>query len=76
VLPLFKNGVSVSLMTDKKSKSAMSFRVFGEDVTPQGKLLREQQVAKAAAKESGAEVADEEEEEVVDGVQEEGPREG
>ena len=51
----------------------MSFRVFGEDVTPQGKLLREQQAAKAAAKEGGAEV---EEEEVVDGVQEEGPREG
>ncbi|EJD43344.1 S-adenosyl-L-methionine-dependent methyltransferase [Auricularia subglabra TFB-10046 SS5] len=49
VLPLWKSGTSVCLMTDKKSKSAMSFRVFGEDITPVGQKLREQADAKQAA---------------------------
>ncbi|KAH7098101.1 S-adenosyl-L-methionine-dependent methyltransferase [Auriculariales sp. MPI-PUGE-AT-0066] len=46
VLPLFKSGVSIAMMTDKKAKSAMSFRVFGEDITPTGKKLLEAQNAK------------------------------
>ncbi|KZV87731.1 S-adenosyl-L-methionine-dependent methyltransferase [Exidia glandulosa HHB12029] len=49
ILPLWKSGVSVCLMIDKKSKSALSFRVFGEDITPLGQKLREQAEAKAAA---------------------------
>ncbi|KAG6331309.1 hypothetical protein ID866_7782 [Astraeus odoratus] len=42
VLPLWKSNVSISLMIDKKSKSALSLRLFGEDLTvfgrgPQGR---------------------------------------
>ncbi|KAF8434864.1 S-adenosyl-L-methionine-dependent methyltransferase [Boletus edulis BED1] len=33
VLPLWKSNVSVTLMVDKKVKSALSLRLFGEDVT-------------------------------------------
>ncbi|KAG8216542.1 S-adenosyl-L-methionine-dependent methyltransferase [Butyriboletus roseoflavus] len=33
VLPLWKSNVSVTLMIDKKAKSALSLRLFGEDVT-------------------------------------------
>ncbi|KAH7904979.1 S-adenosyl-L-methionine-dependent methyltransferase [Hygrophoropsis aurantiaca] len=33
VLPLWKSNVSVSLMIDKKAKSALSLRLFGEDIT-------------------------------------------
>jgi len=43
VLPLWKSSASVSLMTDKKSKSALSLRVFGEDITVAGKQVLEQQ---------------------------------
>ncbi|KAN0086028.1 S-adenosyl-L-methionine-dependent methyltransferase [Tylopilus felleus] len=33
VLPLWKSNVSVTLMIDKKAKSALSSRLYGEDVT-------------------------------------------
>ncbi|KAG6379756.1 S-adenosyl-L-methionine-dependent methyltransferase [Boletus reticuloceps] len=33
VLPLWKSNVSITLMVDKKVKSALSLRLFGEDVT-------------------------------------------
>ncbi|KIO09579.1 hypothetical protein M404DRAFT_14128 [Pisolithus tinctorius Marx 270] len=33
VLPLWKSNVSISLMIDKKAKSALSHRLFGEDLT-------------------------------------------
>ncbi|KAH0834903.1 S-adenosyl-L-methionine-dependent methyltransferase [Lanmaoa asiatica] len=33
VLPLWKSNVSVTLMIDKKAKSALSLRLFGEDLT-------------------------------------------
>ncbi|EGO03524.1 hypothetical protein SERLA73DRAFT_101720 [Serpula lacrymans var. lacrymans S7.3] len=33
VLPLWKSNVSVTLMIDKKAKSALSLRLFGEDIT-------------------------------------------
>ncbi|KAF8551427.1 S-adenosyl-L-methionine-dependent methyltransferase [Imleria badia] len=33
ILPLWKSNVSVTLMIDKKAKSALSLRLFGEDVT-------------------------------------------
>lgn len=33
VLPLWKSNVSISLMIDKKAKSALSLRLFGEDLT-------------------------------------------
>ncbi|KAF5343843.1 hypothetical protein D9756_011343 [Leucocoprinus leucothites] len=37
VLPLWKSNVSVCLMIDKKAKSAMSLRLFGEDISAAGK---------------------------------------
>jgi len=37
VLPIWKSTSSVSLMVDKKAKSALSLRVFGEDVTVAGR---------------------------------------
>ncbi|EKM56700.1 uncharacterized protein PHACADRAFT_172372 [Phanerochaete carnosa HHB-10118-sp] len=33
VLPIWKSNVSVTLMIEKKAKSALSLRVFGEDIT-------------------------------------------
>jgi len=33
VLPIWKSNVSLTLMIDKKAKSALSLRLFGEDVT-------------------------------------------
>ncbi|KAI6131458.1 S-adenosyl-L-methionine-dependent methyltransferase, partial [Pisolithus croceorrhizus] len=33
VLPLWKSNVSISLMIDKRAKSALSLRLFGEDLT-------------------------------------------
>ncbi|KAH9057962.1 S-adenosyl-L-methionine-dependent methyltransferase [Lactarius deliciosus] len=37
VLPLWKSPSSLSLMLDKKAKSALSLRVFGEDITVAGR---------------------------------------
>ncbi|KAG9100432.1 hypothetical protein FRC06_004141, partial [Ceratobasidium sp. 370] len=34
VLPIWKSATSVSLMLDKKAKSALSLRLWGEDITP------------------------------------------
>ncbi|KAI1792405.1 S-adenosyl-L-methionine-dependent methyltransferase [Ganoderma leucocontextum] len=33
VLPIWKSNVSVTLMLDKRAKSALSLRIFGEDIT-------------------------------------------
>ena len=48
VLPIWKSNVSVGLMIDKKAKSALSLRLFGEDITVAAKdasKKREQAVA-------------------------------
>ncbi|KAI0305143.1 S-adenosyl-L-methionine-dependent methyltransferase [Multifurca ochricompacta] len=37
VLPIWKSTSSISLMIDKKAKSALSLRVFGEDLTVAGR---------------------------------------
>ncbi|XP_006463888.1 hypothetical protein AGABI2DRAFT_225841 [Agaricus bisporus var. bisporus H97] len=37
VLPLWKSNVSICLMIDKKAKSAMSSRLFGQDISPAGR---------------------------------------
>jgi len=37
VLPIWKSTSSISLMIDKKAKSALSLRVFGEDITVAGR---------------------------------------
>ncbi|KAI6037626.1 S-adenosyl-L-methionine-dependent methyltransferase [Pisolithus marmoratus] len=46
VLPLWKSNVSISLMIDKKAKSALSLRLFGEDLTV---AAREQSKKKRSA---------------------------
>ncbi|KAI6165913.1 S-adenosyl-L-methionine-dependent methyltransferase [Pisolithus thermaeus] len=54
VLPLWKSNVSISLMIDKKAKSALSLRLFGEDLTV---AAREQSKKKnLAGSGTGAEV--------------------
>ncbi|TFK39362.1 S-adenosyl-L-methionine-dependent methyltransferase [Crucibulum laeve] len=37
VLPIWKSNVSLTLMIDKKAKSALSLRLFGADITTAGK---------------------------------------
>jgi multisite-specific tRNA:(cytosine-C5)-methyltransferase len=37
VVPIWKSPSSLSLMLDKKAKSALSLRVFGEDITVAGR---------------------------------------
>ncbi|KAF9444637.1 cytosine-5--methyltransferase, partial [Macrolepiota fuliginosa MF-IS2] len=53
VLPLWKSNVSICLMIDKKAKSAMSLRLFGEDISTAGK----QKQVLASAQTGGADVA-------------------
>ncbi|KAI6134775.1 S-adenosyl-L-methionine-dependent methyltransferase [Pisolithus croceorrhizus] len=54
VLPLWKSNVSISLMIDKRAKSALSLRLFGEDLTV---AAREQSKKKdLAGPSAGAEV--------------------
>ncbi|KAF9048205.1 S-adenosyl-L-methionine-dependent methyltransferase [Hymenopellis radicata] len=48
-LPIWKSNVSVSLMIDKKAKSALSLRIFGEDITTAG---REKSAAAAVKQET------------------------
>lgn len=45
ILPLWKANASVSLMMDKKSKSALSLRVFSKDITIFGKEVHEKYMA-------------------------------
>ncbi|KAK7471032.1 tRNA (cytosine-5-)-methyltransferase ncl1 [Stygiomarasmius scandens] len=53
LLPIWKSGVSVSLMVDKKAKNALSLRVFGKEVSPP-----KQREKKDEEKESDAVMAD------------------
>ncbi|KAF8582579.1 S-adenosyl-L-methionine-dependent methyltransferase [Ramaria rubella] len=63
VLPLWKSNASLSLMTDKKSKSALSLRVFGQDVTIFGQQTRERQAASQLRREAAASAKETQEEE-------------
>lgn len=54
ILPLWKSNVSITLMIDKKAKSALSLRLFGEDITTAGKETAKEQQAKAASKAAAA----------------------
>ncbi|RDB16064.1 Multisite-specific tRNA:(cytosine-C(5))-methyltransferase trm4b [Hypsizygus marmoreus] len=51
VLPIWKSNVSLTLMMDKKAKSALSLRLFGADITTAGRDAADR---KSAALESGA----------------------
>ncbi|KAH8110311.1 S-adenosyl-L-methionine-dependent methyltransferase [Phellopilus nigrolimitatus] len=58
-LPLWKSDVSVSLMIDKKAKSALSLRLFGEDITVAGRQALKQLDEKKAKKGAQAILVDE-----------------
>jgi len=49
VLPIWKSNVSVTLMIDKKAKSALSLRLFGEDVTTAAREAAQQKKCGAPA---------------------------
>lgn len=57
-LPIWKSAVSVSLHVDKKAKSALSLRVFGEDITTAGRenIARKEKKAAGDAEDPGTEV--------------------
>ncbi|EAU81513.1 tRNA (cytosine-5-)-methyltransferase [Coprinopsis cinerea okayama7 len=50
VLPIWKSNVSLTLMIDKKAKSALSLRLFGKDITTAGK----ERQAQMGQKDSGS----------------------
>ncbi|KAL5521818.1 NCL1 [Sanghuangporus sanghuang] len=50
-LPLWKSEVSVSLMIDKRAKSALSLRFFGEDITVAGRQTAKRREEKGAKEE-------------------------
>ncbi|CAE6481525.1 unnamed protein product [Rhizoctonia solani] len=58
VLPIWKSPASVALMLDKKAKSALSLRLWGEDVTPAAPS-KTTNVQAATAQDDEAEVPDE-----------------
>ncbi|KAF8734824.1 S-adenosyl-L-methionine-dependent methyltransferase, partial [Rhizoctonia solani] len=62
VLPIWKSSASVALMLDKKAKSALSLRLWGEDITPGAPNKSVKAVATVAGDEDeddGPEAADE-----------------
>ncbi|KZT61661.1 S-adenosyl-L-methionine-dependent methyltransferase [Calocera cornea HHB12733] len=68
VLPLWRAAASSGLLLDKKARSALSLRIFGEDVSPAGQEQSQKSRDKAAAA-TPAEV-------VADGLDGEGDEEG
>ncbi|KAF8156676.1 S-adenosyl-L-methionine-dependent methyltransferase [Crassisporium funariophilum] len=48
VLPIWKSNVSLTLMIDKKAKSALSLRLFGADITTAGKDVEAMQLQREA----------------------------
>ncbi|KAG9218231.1 hypothetical protein CCMSSC00406_0005912 [Pleurotus cornucopiae] len=63
ILPIWKSSVSISLMVDKKAKSALSLRLFGADITVAG-LAAQQQKNAPAVEEPGVSMEGNEIEEV------------
>ncbi|KAE9410619.1 S-adenosyl-L-methionine-dependent methyltransferase [Gymnopus androsaceus JB14] len=61
LVPIWKSGVSVSLMVDKKAKNAMSLRIFGKEVPPSAREKKPKGAGAEAAPEPEAEVEAEEE---------------
>ncbi|KAG6840999.1 hypothetical protein C0991_002779 [Blastosporella zonata] len=59
VLPIWKSNVSLTLMMDKKAKSALSLRLFGADITTAGRDIAEKQAAAAGPSSSEAQVGEE-----------------
>ncbi|KAH9477926.1 Multisite-specific tRNA:(cytosine-C(5))-methyltransferase trm4b [Psilocybe cubensis] len=61
MLPIWKSNVSLTLMIDKKAKSALSLRLFGADITTAGKEGRTNVTQKAGPDESVATAEESEE---------------
>ncbi|KZO98510.1 S-adenosyl-L-methionine-dependent methyltransferase [Calocera viscosa TUFC12733] len=77
-LPLWKAAKSAGLLLDKKARSAVSLRMFGEDVSPVGKEQGKKRRGKEAEAAGPAEAVDGEQEgelmpEVLDGEEDELP---
>lgn len=62
VLPIWKSNVSLTLMMDKKAKSALSLRLFGADITTAGRDAAQQKKSAAAALDSTMSVSSRDEE--------------
>ncbi|KAI0325731.1 S-adenosyl-L-methionine-dependent methyltransferase [Cubamyces sp. BRFM 1775] len=56
VLPIWKSNVSLTLMLDKRAKSALSLRIFGEDITTMAReaAAKKRQQNQAAASDAAA----------------------
>ncbi|KZT28145.1 S-adenosyl-L-methionine-dependent methyltransferase [Neolentinus lepideus HHB14362 ss-1] len=65
VLPIWKSSVSLSLMIDKKAKSALSLRVFGQDITTAGREAASNQKVRATSSGTSIAAKDEETDQVV-----------
>ncbi|KAJ7669218.1 S-adenosyl-L-methionine-dependent methyltransferase [Mycena polygramma] len=72
ILPIWKSNVSLTLMIDKKAKSALSMRVFGTDITSPVKERQKQVVAaedvEEAVEEDGGDAAVEGDEDGADAI--------
>lgn len=62
VLPIWKSNVSLTLMMDKKAKSALSLRLFGADITTAGRDAAQQKKSAPAALDSTMSVSSRDEE--------------
>ncbi|KAH9931944.1 cytosine-5--methyltransferase [Fomitopsis serialis] len=58
VLPIWKSNVSLTLMIDKKAKSALSLRLFGEDITAAAKDAARKKSEASAPATDNADAAD------------------
>jgi len=54
VVPVWKSNMSLGLMVDKKTKSALSLRLFGEDITSVGQEAAEQKLKAQGEQVDGA----------------------
>ncbi|KAI0634105.1 cytosine-5--methyltransferase [Trametes polyzona] len=80
VLPIWKSNVSLTLMLDKRAKSALSLRIFGEDITTVAReaAAKRKQNAQTGASETPAETpieVDAKEENVESAEQSDAPEE-
>ncbi|KAH8097118.1 cytosine-5--methyltransferase [Cristinia sonorae] len=57
ILPIWKSAASVTLMIEKRAKSAMSLRVFGEDITTAGREAAQKRQADRETQSEGQEGA-------------------
>ncbi|KAJ3551352.1 hypothetical protein NM688_g4752 [Phlebia brevispora] len=71
VLPIWKSNVSITLMLEKKAKSALSLRVFGEDVTTAAREAAQKKKEEASAQDAPVDAAEHDVENQNENVEEE-----